>query len=109
MLKGILKVKSLSLLLLLPMLAAAEINKGEHLNTTGQSKVNNVLAKSYLRDGASGAQALKAPQVNIGNHRAGNCTMNVGTTPAADKQTLSKKGAKQDVVVVSKDIINLCK
>lgn len=83
-------------------LAIAEINKGTHLNTGGQSKVNKALAKGYLQSGDDGAKRMEnRSQVNIGSRRAGTCTMNVGTQEAG-------KNSKE-VIVTSKEIINICK
>lgn len=79
---------------------AAEINKGTHLNNSGQGKVNKALAKGYLQSGAEQMQQNQS-QVNIGSKRAGTCTMNVGTTP-------SGKGSKE-TIVTAKEIINVCK
>lgn len=82
---------------------AAEINKGTHLNTRGQSKVNKAMAKGYLQSGDDGAKRMESQsQVNIGSKRAGTCVMNVGTQPAGGK------GSKE-VIVTSKEIINICK
>ncbi len=86
-----------------PLVATAEINKGNHLNTRGQSKVNKALAKGYLQSGDDGAKRMESQtQVNIGSRRAGTCTMNVGTQPAG-------KGNAKEVIVTSKEIINVCK
>lgn len=85
---------------LLALPAAAEINKGTHLNTGGQSKVNKALAKGYRDSGAEQMQQQQS-QVNIGSKRAGNCTMNVGATQ-------SGKGSKE-TIVTAKEIINVCK
>ena len=79
----------------------AEINKGEHLNTAGQGKVNKALAKGYLDSGAEQMQKNQS-QVNIGSKRAGNCTMNVGSTQSG------QKGSKE-TIVTAKEIINVCK
>lgn len=80
--------------------AAAEINKGTHLNTSGQSKVNKALAKGYLDSGAEQMQKNQS-QVNIGSKRAGTCTMNVGASQGG-------KGSKE-TIVTAKEIINVCK
>jgi len=80
---------------------AAEINKGSHLNTAGQGKVNKALAKGYLDSGAEQMQKNQS-QVNIGSKRAGNCTMNVGATSSG------KRGSKE-TIVTAKEIINVCK
>lgn len=79
---------------------AAEINKGSHLNTSGQGKVNKALAKGYLDSGAQQMQQNQS-QVNIGSKKAGTCTMNVGATA-------SGKGSKE-TIVTAKEIINVCK
>lgn len=79
----------------------AEINKGTHLNTGGQSKVNKAMAKGYLQSGGLGMQQNQS-QVNIGSRRAGTCNMNVGTQNAGDKNA-------KEVIVTSKEIINICK
>lgn len=80
---------------------AAEINKGTHLNTSGQSKVNKALAKGYRDSGAEQMQKNQS-QVNIGSKKAGNCTMNVGATQSGSK------GSKE-TIVTAKEIINVCK
>src|SRR5690349_12277119 len=85
----------------IPLSAAAEINKGQHLNTTGQTKVNKALAKGYLQNGA-GEMQKNQTQVNIGSKKAGTCTMNVGATPTG------QKGSKE-TIVTAKEIINVCK
>lgn len=79
---------------------AAEINKGAHLNTSGQGKVNKAMAKGYLSKGAEQMQQSQS-QVNIGSKKAGTCTMNVGATE-------SGKGSKE-TIVTAKEIINVCK
>jgi len=85
-------------------LVMAEINQGHHLNTGGQSKVNKALAKGYMQSGDDGAKRMESQsQVNIGSKRAGTCTMNVAAEPAGSK------GAKKEVIVTAKEIINICK
>lgn len=84
--------------------ASADINKGTHLNTSGQTKVNRALARGYQKSGDTDGytRQQQKTQVNIGSKRAGNCTMNVGSTEPG------KKGSKE-VIVTSKEIINVCK
>lgn len=97
-------IKSILLATVTGMVAlpvAAEINKGTHLNTSGQSKVNKVMAKGYLDSGADQMQKNQS-QVNIGSKKAGTCTMNVGTTQSG------QKGSKE-TIVTAKEIINVCK
>lgn len=90
-----------ALLLVASFGAAAEINQGSGLKPSGQSKVNKAMAKGYMQGGAEKMQQDRS-QVNIGSKKAGTCTMNVGTTSASDK------GSKE-VIVTSKEIINVCK
>ena len=99
---------TLAKLALLPLVAAmvampavAEINKGAHLNSSGQSKVNKVMAKGYMEGGAEQMQQNQS-QVNIGSKKAGTCNMNVGATPSG------QKGSKE-TIVTAKEIINVCK
>jgi hypothetical protein len=91
-----------SLLCALP--ALAEINKGSHLNTSGQEKVNKALARGYMQSGNTDgyARQQQQTQVNIGSKKAGTCTMNVGSTQPGQK-------APKEVIVTSKEIINVCK
>jgi hypothetical protein len=44
----------------------------------------------------------KQTQVNIGSKRGGTCNMNVGTQNPGDKNA-------KEVIVTSKEIINICK
>ena len=44
--------------------------------------------------------------VNVGSKKQGTCNLNVGTTPANDKRPGLKSN---DVVVATKDVINVCK
>lgn len=79
---------------------AQQINQGTHLGTSGQSKVNGVLAKGYLEKGAQQMQQDQT-QVNIGSKKAGTCNMNVGATASGN-------GSKE-TIVTAKNIINVCK
>lgn len=81
--------------------ALADINQGSHLNSSGQSKVNRAIARGYQQSGAEAMQKDRT-QVNIGSKRAGDCVMNVGATPAGQK-------APKEVIITSKEIINVCR
>jgi gas vesicle protein len=75
------------------------------LDASGNSKVNNALAKKWATtsgktDGYTKQQANQI--VNVGNKRSGNCNLNVGTVQPGQK-------APKDIVVTTKDIINVCK
>ena len=84
--------------------ALAEINQGTHLNTSGQTKVNKALARGYQKSGDTDgyARIQQQSQVNIGSKKAGTCNMNIGSTQAGQKNS-------KDVIVTSKEIINVCK
>lgn len=84
--------------------AMAELNQGTHLGTSGQSKVNKALAKGYMQSGNTDGytRMQQQTQVNIGSKKAGTCNMNIGSTNPGDKKS-------KDVIVTSKEIINVCK
>ena len=84
--------------------APAEINKGTHLNTSGQTKVNRALARGYQKSGDTDGytKMQQQSQVNIGSKKAGTCNMNIGTTQPGQKNS-------KEVIVTSKEIINVCK
>lgn len=84
--------------------ATAEINKGTHLNTSGQTKVNRALARGYQKSGDTDGytKMQQQSQVNIGSKKAGTCNMNIGTTQPGQKNS-------KEVIVTSKEIINVCK
>ncbi len=82
----------------------ADINQGTHLNTGGQAKVNKALARGYQQsadtDGYTRMQ--QQSQVNIGSKKAGTCNMNIGSTQPGQRNS-------KEVIVTSKEIINVCK
>ena len=84
--------------------ALAEINKGTHLTTSGQTKVNRALARGYQQSGDTDGytRMQKQSQVNIGSKKAGTCNMNIGSTQPGNKNP-------KEVIVTSKEIINVCK
>lgn len=97
-------VFSISAALVFTPAAMAEINKGTHLNTSGQTKVNRALARGYQKSGDTDGytRMQQQSQVNIGSKRAGTCNMNIGSTQPGDKNP-------KEVIVTSKEIINVCK
>ena len=95
------KIVALALVLFAPVALGQGFNQGSHLKPGGQSKVNKALAKGYAtQDGSANMENRSV--VNIGNKKSGDCTVNVGTTKAGQK-------APKEVVVVAKEIINVCK
>lgn len=86
--------------LLAVTLAQAQANLDAH----SQTKVSNAMAKKWSSsDSTDGYQAQQANTVvNFGSKKSGNCVVNVGTTQKGQK-------APKDVVVTTKDVINVCK
>lgn len=80
------------------------------LDAHGTSKVDKALAKKWATADTSkdGYQAQQSKSVvNIGNKKVGNCVVNVGTT----QKEKGMKGQRmpKDVVVTTKEVINVCK
>lgn len=75
------------------------------LDASGNSKVNNAMAKKWSKTDTSG-DGYKAQQdkrvVNIGNKRSNDCNVNVGTVQPGQK-------APKEIVVTTKEVINVCK
>lgn len=87
---------------LLPSWASAVQNLDSH----GQTKVNNAMAKKWANSDGKGANpAQQNTVVNVGSKRAGGCNLNIGTVDAK-----TAKGQRpKDVVVTTKEVINVCK
>jgi len=91
------------------VVALALIPMGAHavdgLNASSQTKVNNALAKGWAQSNNNKKDpALERRVVNIGSKRGGDCNVNVGTAQA------SKNGrAPKEIVVTTKEVINVCK
>jgi hypothetical protein len=76
-----------------------------NLDAHSQTKVSNALAKKWntADTNQDGYQAQQSNSlVNIGSKKGGNCSLNVGTTQKGQK-------APKDVIVTTKDVINICK
>ncbi|MFA6971030.1 MAG: hypothetical protein WC208_06455 [Gallionella sp.] len=89
----------LFLLMLNPVLAV------QGLDASGNSKVNNALAKKWSKsdpskDGYNAQQDKRV--VNIGNRKSNDCNVNVGTVQKGQK-------APKEIVVTTKEVINVCK
>ena len=78
----------------------------QNLDARGQTKVNNAMAKKWANSDGKGANpAQQNTVVNVGSKRAGGCNLNVGTVdPKAGKGKQPK-----EIVVTTKEIINVCK
>ncbi|MBL8407797.1 MAG: hypothetical protein JNJ81_08345 [Candidatus Accumulibacter sp.] len=77
----------------------------EGLDAHGNQKVNSAMAKRWSEQ----AKGQKTPTdekqvVNVGSKKQGTCNVNVGTT-----QPNTRGGRKNDVVVTTKEVINVCK
>ncbi len=75
------------------------------LNASSQSKVDNAKAKAWARsDGNKGGYERQDDKrvVNMGSKRGGNCSVNVGTAEPGKK-------APKEIVVTTKEVINICK
>lgn len=75
------------------------------LGASSQTKVNKAKAKGWSsqdvkKDGYT--QQNEKTLVNIGSKRAGNCSVNVGTAKPGEK-------APKEIVVTTKEVINICK
>lgn len=82
-----------------------------NLDAHGQSKVSNAMAKKWSQQdtGKDGYQAQQSKNVvNIGSKKGGDCVVNVGTVEAPQKGQKAQKAPK-DIVVTTKEVINVCK
>jgi lipopolysaccharide export LptBFGC system permease protein LptF len=98
------RIGLLTLGLTMSMAVWADVNKPQHLNNSGQTKVNTVQAKNYLnKDGSgNGYNNNGNTIVNVGSRRQGTCNLNVGASDPNNKNS-------KEVVVNAKNIINVCK
>lgn len=79
----------------------------QNLNAASQTKVNNAMAKAWQKGGnPQDDPTLKKQVVNIGSKRANTCNVNVGTAPTSQRPG---QRAPKDVVVTTKEVINVCK
>lgn len=75
------------------------------LDAHGQSKVSGAVAKKWSQSDSSksGYQVQQGNTVtNIGSKKNGNCGVNVGTVQPGQK-------VPKEVVVTTKEVINVCK
>ena len=77
------------------------------LDAHGNQKVNGAMAKRWsMQEKGQKTPTDEKQIVNVGSKKQGTCNLNVGTTPANDKRPGLKSN---DVVVATKDVINVCK
>ena len=84
-------------------LSSAMVMAESGLNADSQTKVNNAKAKAWSSGTMKTDPNMQKSQVNIGSKRNGGCSdVNVGTAKAGQK-------APKDIVVTTKEVINICK
>ena len=83
-------------------LAVSVVFAEQGVDAKSQTKINNAKAKAWT-DGSIKDDRFKKDVVNIGSKRGGGCSdVNVGTAKAGEK-------APKDIVVTTKNVINICK
>ena len=85
--------------------AVAVSGSAQALDARSNTKVNNAMAKKWATDSGSSSNNVAQQQkqvVNIGSKRNNTCNVNVGTAKAGEK-------APKEIVVTTKEVINVCK
>jgi len=80
-------------------------NAVQGLDASGQTKVNNAMAKRWsTQQKGQNTPTQEKRVVNVGSRRNGDCSVNVGTAEAG-------RGGRQpkDIVVTTKEVINVCR
>ena len=76
------------------------------LDASGQTKVNNAMAKRWSEQAKGERTPTQEKRVvNVGSKREGTCNVNVGTAQAGSRGGRQPK----DIVVTTKEVINVCK
>lgn len=91
------------------LLALALLPAGAHavqgLGASGQTKVNNAMAKRWSeQQKGQNTPTQEKRVVNVGSRRNGDCNVNVGTAQAGQRGRQPK-----DIVVTTKEVINVCR
>mgnify|MGYP001592702193 CR=1 FL=1 len=75
------------------------------VDASGNSKINNAMAKKWkdsnVKDGYNDT-VNQQRVVNFGSKKGGDCSVNVGTVQPGQK-------APKEIVVTTKEVINVCK
>lgn len=87
--------------LLLSLFATASMAEAG-LNASSQTKVNNAKAKMWTDSQGKNPMDSNKTVVNMGHRKNGDCSLNVGTVQPGQK-------APKDIVVTTKNVINVCK
>lgn len=78
------------------------------LDAHSNTKINNAKASAWAKDdGARQDPALQKQVVNIGSRKNNTCNVNVGTVQSTKSRAGEKK--PKDIVVNTKEVINICK
>lgn len=78
------------------------VASAEPLDASSNTKINNAKAKAWT-DGSIKNKEYQKDVVNLGSKRGGGCSdVNVGTVKAGEK-------APKNIVVTTKNVINVCK
>jgi hypothetical protein len=75
------------------------------VDASGNSKINNAMAKRWKDSNAKDGYNDPVDQkrvVNFGKKKSGDCVVNVGTAQPGQKAT-------KEIVVTTKEVINVCK
>lgn len=83
-------------------LTVSAVSAEQGVNASSQTKINNAKAKAWT-DGSIKNKEYQKDVVNLGSKRGGGCSdVNVGTAKAGEK-------APKNIVVTTKNVINVCK
>ena len=83
-------------------------NAVQGLDASGQTKVNGAMAKRWSEQSKADTKTPTDEKrlVNVGSKKQGTCNVNVGT---AQQPTRPGQRAPKDIVVTTKEVINVCK
>ncbi|MDD2741462.1 MAG: hypothetical protein PHV02_04260 [Rhodocyclaceae bacterium] len=102
------KLISGMLLVSASMFVVAAANAVQGLDASGQTKVNGAMAKRWSEQAKGSAKTPTDEKrvVNYGSKKQGTCNVNVGTQ---QQPTRPGQRAPKDIVVTTKEVINVCK
>jgi hypothetical protein len=102
------KLISRLLLVTAGMFLASGAYAVQGLDASGQTKVNGAMAKRWSEQAKGEAKTPTDEKrvVNYGNKKQGTCNVNVGTQ---QQPTRPGQRAPKDIVVTTKEVINVCK
>jgi hypothetical protein len=90
------------------MFLATGASAVQGLDASGQTKVNGAMAKRWSEQSKGNAKTPTDEKrvVNYGSKKQGTCNVNVGTQ---QQPTRPGQRAPKDIVVTTKEVINVCK